>query len=285
MGAAAVFYMSFSEFDRGIPSTRLQKQKLESAAIQRRNDMFARWRESQRILDILRSIKPSQDDLTPENIAHWYGSIENFDWLGSPAVESPSLWFNIRFPVEAERYGNAFLEEKTEFGQCRPLFCNVDLMGAILGGEQSLGHQVVYCPDEGVFYYKDPVLDAFAPTTAAKIQLLASNYMVKCAESFGNKVTILPLLDNFRRVDVLKGIINKAKVILQAENSFFSGPQGMTRCIDGHRITPTTEPAHQQFVKRVMERLPGARITTSEAHARYVAYCNREHLPTMAPAV
>jgi len=39
-----------------------------------------------------------------------------------------------------------------------------------------------------------------------------------------------------------------------------------------------------QFAKNVMARLPGARIAMSEAHARHVQFCHREHLPVLTPA-
>ena len=274
-------FMSYADFERGIPSARLQKQRQEAAAKARRDDLYARFCESERILGILRSIKPECVEVTPEAMSTWYESIETDDWVGSPAVESPSLWFNLKFPTEAERFGNAFLEEKTEHGQCRPLFANVDFLAAILGGEKGLGHQVVYSSDEGTFYFRDPVLDAFVPTTLAKIQLLASNYLVKCAEAFGNKVTILPLLDDFRRVNVLQAITSRAKVILEADKSFFHGPQGQIRCIDGYRLDPTSEAPHRLFVQKVMVRLPGARITVSEAYSHYARFCRTNHLPTL----
>ena len=243
--------------------------------------MFARWRESERIANILRSIKPTQDELTAEMMDEWYADIEGLDWMGSPDVESPNMWFHLKYPVEAERYGNAFLEEKTEHGQCRPLFANVDFLAAILGGEKGLGHQVVYSSDEGTFYFRDPVLDAFVPTTLAKIQLLASNYLVKCAEAFGNKVTILPLLDDFRKSSILQNITSRAKTVLEADKSFFHGPQGHTRCIDGYRVDPTSEAPHRLFVQKVMVRLPGARMTVSEAYSQYARFCRINHLPAL----
>ena len=80
-------------------------------------------------------LEPTQNDEAAEMLTEWYAGIENLDWMGSPAVESPNMWCHLKYPVEAERFGNAFLEDKSEHGQRRPLFCNIDFHAAILGGQ------------------------------------------------------------------------------------------------------------------------------------------------------
>lgn len=245
------------------------------------HDMQSRWRASERILCILRSVMPSHTEINAEAIERWYREVEGHTWMERSQVESPSLWFHLRFPLQSARFGNAFLEEKTEYGQCRPLFCNTDFLGSVLGGEKALGHQVVFVPAENLFYFWDPILQAFCPTTAAKVQLLASNYLIRCAEAFSNKVTMLPLLDDFRRAPVLQGIVNKAKVILSADTSFFSGLQGKVRCIDGHLVKPASEPPHRLFLCEVMARQPGAFLTVTDAFRHYSQFCRTNHLPTL----
>jgi len=63
--------MSFSDFDRGIKSTdirALQRQQLanEHAAV-----LLERWHESERILNILRSIPPKRSKPTKEIMDIW----------------------------------------------------------------------------------------------------------------------------------------------------------------------------------------------------------------------
>ena len=65
MAAIPPFHPKMSQFERILPD-RLLKQRQATADKARRNDIFIRWRESERILNLLRSIKPTEDELTPE---------------------------------------------------------------------------------------------------------------------------------------------------------------------------------------------------------------------------
>lgn len=257
--------------------------------------MQSRWQESERILSILRSIKPAPDEITPEAMQRWYAEAEKHssplksetffsEHLAPPRIDTPSEWFRTRFPKQVKVFGQAFLEEIIDDRVPRPVLLNADTIAACLCGDKGLVHQVVFCPWENQWYFHDPVVEAFCPTSTAKLQILASNYLVQCAQSFTSKLTIFPLMTEFRQPSSLQLITNKAKAILQIEKSFFHGPHGKVRLIDDYRINPADEPGHLQFAKNVTVRLQGSKITMSEAHARYVQFCHREHLPVLTPA-
>lgn len=287
--------MSFTEFDRGIPSAELKRRQEQAYAAARQRDMFSRWRESERILSILRSVKPVPEVITPGAMDHWYAEAEQYpspliketfssDGPGTARIDSPSEWFQARFPREVKIFGQPFLEETIDGRVSRPILLNTDFFGSVLGGEKGLGHQVVFCPWESQWYFYDPVVEAFSPTTTAKLQILASNYLIKCAECFSNKATITPLLDEFRRPNILQGITYKAKSILEADRTFFEGPNGRPRYIEGHLIDPTSEPLHRLFLKEVMARQPGALLTVRDAFRHYSEFSRKKHLPALRMA-
>jgi len=275
--------MSARNPERKTPANGLERWKQEVEDKRHRDAMLARWMESERILGILRSITSHMEPFNEEAISSWYYGVEkrSFDPL-TTGVHKASLWFHDRFPEHAYRYGNAFLQESIGGGQYRPILLNTDFFAAMLGGEPALGHQVVFFPAENTFYFKDTRLNAFCPATPGKLQVLASNYLVKCAEACTNKPIMIALLDTFRRPDMLLSITQKAKIILEVEQSFFEGPHGRVRYIHGHRISPADEPGHHLFVQKALVSQPDATMTMSEAHCRYAEFCHREHLPTLA---
>ena len=258
------------------------------AAIARRDDLQARWTESERIQTILRTIQPTTAPITEEIISEWYASLESRSFNSPTGVDAPSSWFHLRFPYQAEVYGPSLLEESHSTaggvtGICRPVYLNTDFFGAVLGGDHGLGQQTVYYPPEATFYFYDIRAKAFCPASEHKMQVLASNYLVKCAESCSGRVDTRPLIQEFRKPHILREITTKAKAIFQADRSFFEGPQGKARYVDGYRINPQDEPAHQLFIKGIQAR-PGSRLTVAEAYERYAAFCRRLHVPALASA-
>ena len=256
--------------------------------------MFARWQESERILSVLRSIKPVPEEITPEAMERWYAEAEKHssplnketsfsDHLCPPRIDTPNEWFRSRFPRQVKIFGQAFVEE-SDGRVCRPILMNADTIAACLCGDRGLAHQIVFVPSENQWYFHDPVVEAFCATTTGKLQILASNYLVQCAQSFSSKITILPLMTEFRQPHNLQLIANKAKVILQTDKGFFHGTHGKVRLVDDYRIDPADEPGHRQFVKELIQPLPGSLLPMSVVHPRYVDYCNDRHLPVMTPA-
>jgi len=271
-------------------SIQVNKQKQHEAAMARRDDMARKWRESERILGILRPIQPHPEPVNHEIMSDWYTTVEKRSFVTVTEKNRPSEWFHTRFPEIAEKFGPALLEEVKDSGpfgissRCNPVLLNKDFLAAALGGDRGLGHQIAFYPPEKSFYFYDPRVLAFCPATDEKIQLLASNLLVKAAEACSHRVNTRPLLDDFRKPAFLRGIVKLARTILQAENTFFEGEHGKVRYIDGKLVNPSDRSTCHLFVKKVIAGTPGALLPMSDARTKYIEFCRLEQLPEMAPA-
>lgn len=189
----------------------------------------------------------------------------------------PNRWFTERFPAQVEQYGPAFMEGTFQDGnglkRWVPAYMNEDFFAAIIGGSPELGHQVVYYPQEDTFYFFDYRVDAFCPVSEEKLKLLLSNYLIRCSQECSSLVDITPLVVKFRSEESLKGIIVKAKAVLEADAGFFQGKDAHRRFIDGKTIDPNEEPSYQQFVKKAIVREPQGKVTLADAFHRYYQFC------------
>ena len=193
------------------------------------------------------------------------------------SVNDPNQWFAERWPEQAEQYGPAFLEGTWVDGdglkRWVPAYLNDDFFSAILGENRSLGHQVVYFPAENAWYFYDFKVDAFCPTTEAKLKLLLSNFLIRCSQECGSMVDVTNLVVKFRQDDVLQGIVVKARALLEADRSFFEGKDGKRRYVDGKIIDANEEPSYAQFVKKAIVREPASKLTVGDAFHRYYQFC------------
>ena len=192
-------------------------------------------------------------------------------------TNDPNKWFADRFPEQAAQYGPAFLEGTFTDGdglkRWVPAYLNDDFFAAILGGNRSLGHQVVFYPPEDTWYFYDYRVDAFCPTTEAKLKLLLSNYQIRCSQEMGSLVDVTNLVVKFRQDDVLQRIVVKAKALLEADRLFFEGKEGKRRYVDGKYIDANEEPTYAQFVKKAIVREPTSKLTVGDAFHRYYQFC------------
>ena len=278
--------MSYSDFENNIPSATLTKVRDREAALARRDEMFMRWKESERILGILRAIQAHHEPLTDEIMRNWYGTIESRHFAAVSHAARAIDYFHTRFPNPFERYGPALLEEKQSIRlgmspQWTPVYLNIDFAAAMLGGDFGLGHSVVFYRPEATFYFFDMRVDAYCRTSDQKIELLASNHLVKAAEACAPSVNTRPIFQDFRSQSTLKAITERAKTILEADQTFFDGPHGKVRFIDGYKLKPQDEPTHRLFIREAVARQPGARMTMSEVYVRYLMYCRKLHLPAL----
>lgn len=199
-------------------------------------------------------------------------------------LSEPNDWFAERFPVQTLQFGSAFLEVKTsslEKIHCLPLYPNEDFFGAILGGDKRIGVEVVYLALEDMFYFYDYRIDAFCPVSEAKLKLLLSNFMIRCAQDSVSYVDVRNLVIAFRKDEVLCSIIKKAKAILEVDQRFFSGENGKRRMIDHIYHEPDAEPSYKLFVYERLSLCAGSILTVPDAYARYNDFCKRGSLPVM----
>lgn len=144
-----------------------------------------------------------------------------------------SQWFIRHFPDQAKQWGAPFLEtNKTSidgFTLSSPIAPNLDFMAACLGGDQRLGHSVIYWPGECQFYYYEPFEKLYYPTQDSKLGDLMRGYFSRCALEMQRDVNVYHLFTTFRTDQVIKPIIERAKSILRASEDFFSATSPYTR--------------------------------------------------------
>jgi hypothetical protein len=88
----------------------------------------------------------------------------------------------------------------------------------------------------------------------------------------------------FRQDDVLSGIIQKAKTILVADQTFFEGDTGHKRMVDGKIIDPNQEPAYRTFVRTRIFRQSDSHLAVADAFHAYYLFCREQGQPPVTRA-
>jgi hypothetical protein len=275
--------MSYLDFERGITGKQLLQMRKQEEAERLRSEMMSRWMESERILGILRSIGSVPDLIS--GVETWFNGVRGYSSLSTvddvALVRSPSAWFCSRFPDQTHAYGSAFFEERpvSVHGKeiIRPSVINEDFFAAMLSGEKRLGHKLVYLPSDG-FWFKDPRLDAFCPTSDKKVEILLSNYLVKCAENMGGNVDSKLLIKDHRRPPLLAGIVTRARTVLEADPRFFEGVHAPRRHSPGRVLQPSIPSSPEDFIHSAFVPKEDAVVMVSEAYQKFLGYCQMENL-------
>ncbi len=192
---------------------------------------------------------------------------------------TPSQWFSKMFPDQARIYGCPFIEmvEQSD-GQTRinPLAPNIDFLAAILGGDEKLGHKVIYLEGEMQYYFFDPRHRIFKPTSEEKLGNLLRAYLIRCAEELPDSVHKLNLFLEFRSEKITRAVLHRAKSILAADQTFFSVDSQNER----QKGTEIHERVARVFVEQVLERKPGEVLTLTNA---YLVFCEFLKLKSLVP--
>ena len=273
--------MSFLDLCNGRTSEQLRRESELRESSRLQADMTSRWRESERILGILR--QQSAGPLDAGNIESWYQRVRGF--AGTAEEENPrtaNQWFARRFPTEAYRYGPAFFSEalsRDPFQQTRFKggLLNEDFFAAILAGEQGLGHRIVY-EEEAGFWFHDPRGDLYRLASVLKMELLLSNYLVKCAEAVGAEVDQATLVADYRESHLIKRIVEKSKAVLEVDSEFFASKHGNSRILNGRVLAPSLFKAPEKFVLSAFQPEEGSSVMVTEAYQEFLCYCQLGNL-------
>ena len=179
---------------------------------------------------------------------------------------TPSEWFSKMFPVQAKTLGCPFIElaEDRSDGlkKINPLAPNLDFLAAILGGDEKMGHKVIYLEGEMQWYYLDQPRNIFKPTTAEKLGNLLRALLIRCAEELPETVHKLNLFLEFRSDKIIRAVLHRAKSILAADHTFFSVDSQHQR----QKGVEVHERVARVFVEQVLERQPGEVLTLTNAY-------------------
>jgi len=155
------------------------------------------------------------------------------EWSTARQTITPSIWFAQKFPDQTNQFGCPFLEMRQTscdgFSHVTPVSINLDFFAGMLGGDKSLGHSVVYFEPEMQFYYREPVLNIYKPTTPEKLQNYYRAMLLRCAQELGNETDKLNLFVEFRSDKNARAVVQRAKSVLAAGSDFFSATSPHTR--------------------------------------------------------
>jgi hypothetical protein len=185
---------------------------------------------------------------------------------------TPSEWFSKMFPEQARIYGCPFIELAEDIAdglkKINPLSANLDYLASILGGDERMGHKVIYLEGEMQWYYLDQPSNIFKPTTPDKLGNLLRALLIRCAEELPDSVHKLNLFLEFRSDKIIRAVIHRAKSILAADHTFFAVESKHAR-LKGVEVH---ERLARVFVEQVLERQPGEVLTLTSAYLYFCEY-------------
>jgi len=191
---------------------------------------------------------------------------------------TPNQWFVKLYPEAYENHGSPFLELEEQIdqfsSQVLPITINHDFFASCLGGRKDLNHHVIYFEPEMQWYFQDSD-QIFKPTTAEKLMTQFRALMMKCAEEMPGQVHKLNLVHEFRQDKTAKLIIQRAKSILAADQSFFSATSSHQRI----RGLELVERVARRFVDEVLTNEPGQILTLNEALAVFRLLLKEKNMP------
>jgi hypothetical protein len=160
------------------------------------------------------------------------------------------------------------------FDSVTPVDLNLDFFAGILSGEKKLGHCVVYYETEMQFYFLDPVDQLYKITSPEKLQHLIRALLMKCAQEMPREIQLLNLFHEFRSEKFTRQILQRAKSILAADESFFS-PESKNQRKAGPEIP---ERLARVFVESMLEKREGSILTVTQAYALFSHLSLENHL-------
>lgn len=195
---------------------------------------------------------------------------------------TPSEWFARRFPAETKRWGCPFLEavvEDVETGRklVTAVSMNNSFFAAALSDSQ-LGHSVVFYEPEQQWFYLNPRDQLYHTTSEAKLMVLLSALMVRCAEEMPVGVDRINLFVKFRAEDQLKAVVKQARSILAADSTFFSidSPNRRNEGPEQHGRMA------RQFVGRLIKPQPGRLLSIGDCYEGFQGFCRNNGVEPVA---
>lgn len=198
---------------------------------------------------------------------------------------NPSEWFGLKFPDQISKYGCPFLDIRQSnadgFSKITPISINIDFFAGMLGGDARLGHSVIYFEPDLQYYYREPSLKLYKPTTPEKLQNYFRAMMLRCAQELNNDTDKLNLFVEFRSDKIAKQVTNRAKSILAADSSFFSATSPNQR-VKGPELH---ERLIRNLVESMLEKKDGACLTVTQAYQMFCRLSERRGLGSLKRSI
>jgi hypothetical protein len=254
--------------EASVPQDRIGRS---AQTAQRRGDFAMVSRKSEEMHDQLSTARLQLKKYEP---APWFTT----DRVVNTEPTTPSEWWSKQFQTQASIYGTPFIELVESLGDglkgYNPLAINTDFFAAALGGDEKMGHKVVYIESECQFYFYDCRDRIYKPTSEAKLGNLIRALMIRCAEELPNTCHKLNLFLDFRSDKTIRDIIHRGKSIVTADDNFFSSESNHERQ-NGPELYARVARA---FVEQVLERQSGEVLTLNDAYLRFCEYLRRKNM-------
>ena len=193
--------------------------------------------------------------------------------------KTPSEWFAEKFPGQAKLYGCPFLELHQSscdgFSRITPVSINLDFFAAMLCGDIKLGHSVLYFEPEMQFYYKEPGLKLYKPTSPEKLANYYRAMLIRCAQELEGEVDKLNLFSEFRSDKNARAVVQRAKSVLAADSSFFCATSPNQR-IKGVELY---ERVARKFVDELLTSEPGQILRLADAFNCFREMLKQKDIP------
>jgi hypothetical protein len=195
--------------------------------------------------------------------------------------QSANDWFAAMFPTQVKVFGSPFLENRgtDQIGlpTNTPLVPNIDFLAACLGGDERLGHSVIFYVPELQFYYNDPRDQMFHATTDQKMGNLLRALLARCAAEVKGEAHLLNLFHTFRADSVVRAVVGRCKSLLATDPDFF-GVNSQYQRVAGPEL-------HQRlamvFAQRLLEVHEGSMLTVGQIYALFNRFSKERELPPM----
>ena len=195
---------------------------------------------------------------------------------------TPSAWFTQRFPAEVKRWGCPFLEAVTTnpvmmTTTTQAVALNDNFFAAILS-DQQLGHAVIYFEPERGWYFREPRDGQFHPTSEAKLMILLSALLLKCAEELRSSANMSSLFVAFRSEEQLKAVVKKARSLLAADSTFFSATSPHQRVEGPER----QDQMARRFIGVALKPQPGHLLSVNHCYSEFAGFCRNHGVEPLA---
>ena len=180
--------------------------------------------------------------------------------------DTPDAWFAAKFPKLPELYGSAvqegFPKKEGEMPFVKDL--GEDFLAATLGELGTPDSPTVFAATEERFYKYRPDVGIYGEEREAKLSARLSELVLACARACAEKFDTLGLQFKFRDTAGLKGVLQRARGLLEVPQEFFECDlrefiacrNGMLRLSD--RTLVPFAPSFRRRNKLAVDFVPGA---------------------------
>ena len=232
-----------------------------------------KYRELAWRLGFLRTFSAEpESEPTQDQILTWYKRLpvqfnaQNEERIGLNG------YFEELFPEQTKQHGPAVLEIVVN-DSARPLTINHQFFAASLS-DPGLGLTVVYFEAEMMFYYFEPFQSVFKPVDNLKLQCLYRGLILRSASILKDVGAKLNIWTEFRSDKTARTVINLAKSVLCADQSYFSATSPNQR-IRGQELQ---ERVARRFVESLLTAEPGKVLLLADAYSVFLRLAKQQNL-------